>query len=157
MSTPYEKLYENILPKFKSYKIPLMSDEEVKEYLHDYFVPAIARFHVCTKDLTDRSDEQECFNCDLSDLEIDILSNYILLEYVDSTYIRTPLLLEVNLSSTDFNSYSPANMLSKLTEMQERYVAENEALLSRYAWICEKKQKTLLKSKKYSKKDSGDT
>ena len=36
MPTPYEKIYENLLPKFKSYKIPLMTEEEVKEYLHDY-------------------------------------------------------------------------------------------------------------------------
>ena len=31
MSTPYEKIYENLLPKFRSYEIPLMTTEEVKE------------------------------------------------------------------------------------------------------------------------------
>ena len=40
MSTPYEKIYENLLPKFRSYEIPMMTVEEVKENLHDYlFVP----------------------------------------------------------------------------------------------------------------------
>lgn len=135
MSTPYEKIYENVLSKFKSYEIPLMTEDEVKEYLHDFFIPAIARFHVCRKNLNDRDDILECFNSDLSDIEIEILSNYMLLEYIDSTYVRTPLLLKVNLSSSDFNSYSPANMLSKLTEMQKRYLSENETLLSRYAWM----------------------
>lgn len=135
MSTPYERIYENVLSKFKSYEIPLMTEDEVKEYLHDFFIPAIARFHVCRKNLNDRDDILECFNSDLSDIEIEILSNYMLLEYIDSTYVRTPLLLKVNLSSSDFNSYSPANMLSKLTEMQKRYLSENETLLSRYAWM----------------------
>lgn len=51
MPTPYEKIYENLLPKFRSYEIPMMTVEEVKENLHDYLVPAIARFHVCRKDL----------------------------------------------------------------------------------------------------------
>lgn len=135
MSTPYEKIYSNLLPKFQSYDIPLMTEEEAKDFLHDYFVAAISRFHVCRKDLNDRDDEHECFNADLSDIEIEILSNYLLLEYIDSTYVRTPLLLKVNLSSSDFNSYSPANMLDKLMAMHKTYLSENETLLSRYAWM----------------------
>lgn len=135
MATPYEKLYENILPKFRSHEIPLMTESEVKEYLHDFLVPAITRFHVCKKDLNDRDDIKEQFNEDLSDTEIDILSNYMLLEYIDSTYVRTPTLLKVNLSSADFNGYSPANMLDKLMSMHKTYSVENDTLLSRYAWM----------------------
>lgn len=135
MPTPYEKLYENLLPKFRSYEIPFMTEDEVKSELHDYLIPAAARFHVCKKDLTDRDDESECFRCELSDNEIEILSNYMLIEYIDSTYVRTPTLLKVNLSSSDFNAFSPANMLDKLLSMQKRYISENEGLLSRYAWL----------------------
>lgn len=135
MCTPYEKLYENLLPKFRSYEIPMMTEEEVKDYLHDYLIPAISRFHICRKDLNDRDDIQEQFNIELSDMEIEILSNYLLLEYIDSTYVRTPLLLKVNLSSSDFNAFSGANMLDKLMAMHSTYLKENETLLSRYAWI----------------------
>lgn len=135
MPTSYEKVYESFLPKLRSYEIPAMTEDEVRDYLHDYLVSAIAKFHVCRKDLDDRDDILQRFNVELSDAEIDILSNYMLLDYVDSTYIRTPSLLKVNLSSSDFNSYSPANMLSKLTEMQKRYLKENETLLARYAWM----------------------
>ena len=138
MPTPYEKIYENLLPKFKSYEIPLMTEEEVKEYLHDYFIPAISRFHICRKNLNDRDDTKEQFNSELSDTEIEILSNYVLLEYIDSTYVRTPTLLKVNLSSSDFNAFSPANMLDKLMAMHKTYLAENETLLSRYAWMSAK-------------------
>lgn len=139
MSTPYEKIYENLLPKFRSYEIPIMTEEEVKDYLHDYLIPAIARFHVCRQDLNDRDDILECFNVELSIMEIEILSNYVLLEYIDSTYVRTPTLLKVNLSSTDFNAFSPANMLDKLMAMHKTYLAENETLLSRYAWMGARK------------------
>lgn len=144
MFTPYEKIYENLLPKFRSYEIPLMTEEEVKEELHDYLIPAIARFHVCRKDLTDRDDILERFNSELSDTEIEILSNYVLLEYIDSTYVRTPTLLKVNLSSSDFNAFSPANMLDKLLTMHKTYLAENETLLSRYAWMGAKDSGILL-------------
>ena len=135
MATPYEKLYENLLPKFRSYEIPLMSTEEVKDYLHDFLIPAVSRFHVCRKNLNDRNDVLQRFNADLSDIEIEILSNYLLIEYIDSEYIRVPSLLKVQLPSSDFKAFSPANFLEKLMAMHKTYVAENETLLSRYAWM----------------------
>lgn len=135
MATPYEKIYENLLPKFRSYEIPLMSTEEVKDYLHDYLIPAISRFHVCRKDLNNRDDIIQKFNVDLSDIEIEILSNYLLIEYIDSEYVRTPSLLKVQLPSSDFKAFSPANFLDKLVAMHKTYVSENETLLSRYAWM----------------------
>ncbi len=135
MATSYEKIYENLLPKFRSYEIPLMSTEEVKDYLHDFLIPAISRFHVCRKDLSNRDDIIQRFNVDLSDIEIEILSNYLLMEYIDSEYIRTPSLLKVQLPSSDFKVFSPANFLDKLMAMHKTYVSENETLLSRYAWI----------------------
>lgn len=138
MATSYEKIYSNLLPKFRDYDIPIMTEDEVKELLHDFFVPAISSFHVCIKDLSDRDDVLEQFNCDLDDTEIEIISNYILLEFLSSKYIRTPSLLKVSLSSSDFNSYSPANMLDKLLDMKTKYISENETLLSRYAWITAK-------------------
>lgn len=135
MSTPYTAIYENMLPKFRSYEIPLMTIEEVQEYLHDFIAPAIARFHICRKDLNDRDETLEQFNVDLSLTEIEIISNFALIEYIDSTYVRTATLLKVNLSSSDFNSYSPANMLDKLLAMHDTYRRENETLLSRYSWM----------------------
>ena len=135
MPTPYEKIYENVLPKFKSYDILKMTENEVKEYLHDYLISAISRFHVCNKDLSNRDDNLEQFNVDLSDIEIEILSNYIVIEYLDSNYIKVPSLLKVALPSKDFIAYSPANMLDKLIVMHDTYRKENEGLLSRYAWM----------------------
>lgn len=135
MPTPYERLYDGFLPKLQSYDIYEMAEDDVKDFLYDYLLSAIPKFHVCRKDLNDRDDLLQRFNSDLSDIEIDILVNYMLLEYIDATYVRVPSLLKVNLSSTDFNAFSPANMLSKLTEMQKRFLKENETLLSRYAWL----------------------
>ena len=134
MATSYEKLYENLLPKFRSYEIPLMSVEEVKDYLHDFLIPAISRFHVCRKDLNNRDDILQRFNVDLSDIEIEILSNYLLIEYIDAEYIRTPSLLKVQLPSSDFKVFSSANMIEKLVNMHKTYLSENETLLARYAW-----------------------
>lgn len=144
MYTQYEKLYDNLLPKFHSHEIPLMTVEEVKDYLHDFLIPAISRFHVCRKNLSDRDDILQRFNVELSDIEIEILSNYLLIEYIDSTYIRVPTVLKASLSSSDFNAFSPANFLDKLLVMHKTYVTENETLLSRYAWMGAKESGVLL-------------
>lgn len=135
MATSYEKIYDNLLPKFRSYEIPLMSTEEVKDYLHDYLIPAISRFHVCRKDLTDRDEILQRFNVDLSNEEIEILTNYLLIELLDSEYIRVPSLLKISLPSSDFKAFSKANLIDKLMAMHKTYVSENETLLSRYAWM----------------------
>lgn len=151
MFTSYEKIYSNLLSKFRSYEIPLMNESEVKKYLGDFFIPAISRFHVCRKNLNDRDDILERFNSKLSDMEIEILSNFMLLEYIDSTYIRVPSLLKVNLSSSDFNAFSPANMIDKLMLMHKTYLSENETLLSRYAWSKENSDVLSSIRKKYKK------
>lgn len=134
MYTSYERIYEGFLAKIQSYDIYKMTEDDVRDCLHDYLVSAIPKFHVCRTDLTDRDDLLQRFNQELSDIEIEIIVNYMVLEYVDATYIRVPTLLKVSLSSSDFNAFSNANLLSKLTEMQKRFLTENETLLSRYAW-----------------------
>ena len=113
--------------------------------LKDYLVPAITRFYVCTKDLSDRDDEVKCFNEELTDDEVEILSNYMLIEFVDSNYIRVPSILKATLSSSDFNAFSSANLLAKLLEMRNTYMEENETLLSRYAWLCNDNIKNIFK------------
>lgn len=144
MYTPYEKIYDNLLPKFRSYEIPLMTVEEVRDYLHDFLIPAISRFHVCRKDLNDRDDIVQRFNVELSDIEIEILSNYMLVEYIDSAYIRVPSLLKKQMPSSDFKVFSDANFLDKLMSMHKTYKAENETLLSRYAWMGAKESSVKL-------------
>ena len=144
MYTPYEKLYDNLLPKFRSYEIPFMTTEEVKDYLNDFLISAISKFHVCRKDLNDRDDNLQRFNVELSDIEIEILTNYLLIELMDSEYIRVPSLLKISLPSNDFKAFSKANFLDKLVAMHKNYISENETLLSRYAWMGAKESGVLL-------------
>lgn len=151
MATPYEKIYDRALLKFESYEIPLMEELEAKEYLYDFLITAIAKFYICSKDLSDRNEDSEQFNVDLSNDEIEILANYLVLEYLDSNYIRVPTLLEVSLSSTDFNAFSNANHLDKLIVMHDTFLSDNETLISRYAWLNLPKDKQYKLGYKISK------
>ena len=127
--------YKQVIRNKGASGIDEMTCEEVKDYLHDYLISAISRFHVCRKDLNDRDDIVQRFNVDLSDIEIEILTNYLLIELMDSEYVRVPSLLKISLPSSDFKAFSKANFLDKLVAMHKNYVSENETLLSRYAWM----------------------
>ena len=133
MGTPYTELYGSVLSKIKDYDFLNLEESQVYGVLSDYLRPAIAAFRGCRQDLSQRNKVK--FKCKLTDAEIEILSNYMVINYLDSNYIRVPLMLKQTLSSKDFNAFSPANHLGKLMEIREKYRKDNETLLSRYRWI----------------------
>lgn len=134
LATTYEDIYSRVLPKFTNYNILNMEDSEVRDMLQDYLMIAIPKFHVCRKDLYDKDDYAETFNVELSEMEMDILTNYMCIAYIDAEYINTPLMLKSALNSRDFNTFSPANHLDKLLLTHKTLLMDNEALLMRYAW-----------------------
>ena len=77
MYTSYERIYEGFLAKIQSYDIYKMTEDDVRDCLHDYLVSAIPKFHVCRTDLTDRDDLLQRFNQELSDTEIEIIVKII--------------------------------------------------------------------------------
>ena len=133
MGTPFTELYESALSKIRDYDFLNLDEDEIYEVLSDYLRPAIAAFRGCRQDLSQRNKVR--FKCKLTDTEIEILSNYMVIAYLDSNYIRVPLALKQTLSSKDFNAFSPANQLEKMINMREKYRKDNETLLSRYRWI----------------------
>lgn len=137
LATPYEKIYERFLPKLQDFDIPTLKLNVAENIMFDYLNIAISRFGLCRQDLSDRNDDFQQFNIDLTDKEIDILSNYMVIEYIDANYIRTPTLLKVSLSSSDFHAFSNANHLDKLTNMHQLFVKDNDKLLMEYSWYVE--------------------
>lgn len=133
MGTPYTVLYESVLSKIKDYDFLSLDEQDIYDVLSDYVRPAIVSFRICKVDLSDRDDDG--FHITLNDTEIEILSNYMVINYLDSNYIRVPLALKQTLSSRDFNAFSPANQLDKLISVRNKYLSDNETLLSRYSWI----------------------
>lgn len=133
MGTPFTVLYDGVLSKIKDYDFFNMKQEEIYGILFDYIRPAVVAFRGCKQDISQR--EEDCFKCELTDTEIEILVNYMTIAYLDSNYIRVPLALKQTLSSKDFNAFSPANHLEKMMEIREKYRKENETLLVRYSYI----------------------
>ena len=144
MATSYETLYSNLLPKFQSYEIASLDKEAIKELLYDYIASAITKFHICRNNLFDRNEQQ--FNCDLSAIEIEIISDYMLIAYVNANYIITPTLLKVAVGSSDFKAFSNANQLDKLLALYKALLEETETLVMRYSWTNRSNIKNIIKS-----------
>jgi hypothetical protein len=133
VSTPYKVLYDNVLSKIRDYDLNDLEENEIYEILSDYLLPAIVSFRVCKKDLSDR--DSVGFNATLNDTEIEILSNYMALEYIRGNYIRVPNMMKMQLSSKDFNAFSPANQLDKIQSSADKLLFDTETLVTRYTWL----------------------
>lgn len=122
MGTPYSALYQSVLSKLKDYAFADMTDEEIYAVLKEYIRPAAVRFSTCAR--LERDDAAAAFAAMLSDDEIEILSLFMVVEYLDANFIRVPAMMRPALPSKDFAAFSPANHLSKLMDMRSLYMKE---------------------------------
>ena len=129
--TYYTELYDSVFDKIKDYDFYNMSYEETCDILSAYIRPAVIRFDICKTDLSMRDEEK--FLNKLNDIEFEIISNYMVVLYLDSNYLRVPNLLKPMLSNKEFNEFSPANHLAKVTDVRNMYQKENDGLRMRYS------------------------
>lgn len=122
MMTPYHEVYGRFLSKITDYSLleKIEKDSEfVESILHDYLLGAIANFtYAPSNKLEERDDESQSFKSELKQIEIEILSKFMVVEYLSSTIISTDK-IEFNLPSKDFNVFSPANLIKEVREIKE--------------------------------------
>lgn len=133
MATTYKELYNSVYSKIKDYDFVNMLEEDVDDILHDYLRPAIVAFEECNQDLSDRDEELKCFNINLTDVNFEILSNFMVVVYLDSTFIRTSLMLQAHMSTSDFHKYDNNNVLGKAIEVRDMYKKENKQWMINYS------------------------
>lgn len=131
--TTYKSLYNSVYSKIKDFELAAMSEAEADEIMSDYLRPAIVSFECCDQDLADRDDVNACFNFDLADKNFEILSNFMVIHYLDSTYIRNSLMLKAHMSTIDFHKFDNKDVLSKALEVRNRYRKENKQLMINYS------------------------
>ena len=128
-NTTYYELCDSVFPKIKDYGLNNLDQNTAFEIILEYLSPAIIMFSGCTQDLYDKDDELGEFNFKLTEKNFQILSNYMVICYLDANYIRTGEMLKSHLSSTDFHKYDNKDTLSKVKEIREMYKAENDQLM----------------------------
>ncbi len=133
LATTYKELYDSVYSKIKDYDFVDMLEEDADEILHDYLRPAVVAFECCNQDLSDRDEDSQQFNITLNDVNFEILSNFMVIVYLDSTYIRTSLMLKAHMSTADFHKYDNKDVLSKVIEARDMYKRENKQWMINYS------------------------
>ena len=127
-NTTYKELADAVFLKIKDHSFCEMSEDIAYEIVIGYMKTAIVAYQSATEDLSDRDDELAEFNFKLSDTTFVILVNYMVLEWLDSNYIRTSSALKARLSSSDFHSLQLSNQLGKAMELRTLLKTENDQL-----------------------------
>ena len=127
-NTTYKELADAVFLKIKDHSFCEISEDIAYEIVIGYMKPAIVAYQSATEDLSDRDDELAEFNFKLNDTTFVILANYMVLEWLDSNYIRTSSALKSRLSSSDFHSLQLSNQLGKAMELRTLLKTENDQL-----------------------------
>lgn len=116
MATPYAEIYDLALASIRDYQLDNLnnkSEENLMMYLEGFLKKAIPRFYNCRKDLSDRDDYLRQFNCDLDDLEKNILADYLVVAYLDKEIIDRRQITGMMQNKNEANRYSEANLLKE--------------------------------------------
>lgn len=132
MATPFEEVYHFFLSKVSDYSFVNLTEGELEEEFEKYLRSACSKFFTAEsrlrKDLTFKT-----FENNLTDLELEILSLLMVIEYLNPKIISTENMKQF-LASKEYKIYSQANHLSKLIELKNSIKQEVTHLMSSYSY-----------------------
>lgn len=136
MATPFKDVYDLALISINDFrldKLYLSAPSNFWNVLYGYLLKSIPKFTTCKVDLSDRTSNAETgqFNNTLSDIEKDILSIYVVLEWIDSQILVSQE-LGLLLNDTDFRHSSEANVLNAKTTLRDKKREELSDYLVQY-------------------------
>ena len=131
--TAYTTIYNSFLDKVNDYDLADMTAELAQTLMRGWLNQAVVRFlESCKKDLTQT--EEGGFTEDLDLMEIDILTEGMVEAWLKP--IRNNLdLLRNALSTKDFTTFSPANLLDKVNDTYSMAHANFLSRIKEYSFI----------------------
>lgn len=127
-NTTFKELADSVFLKIKDIDLAQLPEDVAYQIVKGYIKPACVQFQSCnTQDLFDRDDKLEQFNFHLTDTNFELLSNYMVVSWLDSQILTTNN-LRSRLTSSDFKSLNLHNQLSKLVELRTMLKSENDQL-----------------------------
>ena len=75
----------------------------------------------------------DSFEDELDDVEIDIICNYMLVEWL-KPYLYSSEILRERLSTKDYSEYSPANLIDKINVLYDDTVKKSRLLAVNYTY-----------------------
>lgn len=130
--TEYNTVFSVFRDKVTDTELVMLDESQEYEVLYGYMKNAISKFgRLCSK-LADRDDEQKCFTDDLTEMEIDILTELMVVAWLKPKYLRNENFRN-NLSTKDYSFYSPANLLNQLRQTYESAQKNARSMMNTYS------------------------
>ena len=126
-NTTFKEVADIFFNKIKDYSFLSLPEETAYEVAIGYIKPAISKFQSCTQSL-EVDDVLQEFEEKLTDNNVQMLCNYMVIEYLDSNYILTSSALKARLSSSDFHATGQKDMLTKALQVRDVLKSENDQL-----------------------------
>lgn len=130
MNTPFEDVISVFLSKITDYSILELDEEDLNEEFRMILFKAFSRFVTIKKCKLDKYLGE--FTRELTDLEINIISSFMVSEWL-TPKIYSITLLKPSLSSKEFTTYSQANHLKELIEIKTKIDKESHYWMNRYS------------------------
>ena len=128
MNTRYKDLCNIFFNKIKDYSLASLDEETAYEIATNYIASACLRFESCTQDLENRDDLLQEFEMQITPNNLEILTNYMVVEWIDREFVHTTSALKSRLSSSDFKSLNLQQQLTKALEVRSTLLSENDRL-----------------------------
>lgn len=131
--TAYTTIYNSFLDKVNDYDLADMTAELAQASMRGWLNQAVVRFlESCKKDLTQT--EEGGFTEDLDLMEIDILTEGMVEAWLKPIHNNLDLLRNA-LSTKDFTTFSPANLLDKVNDTYSMAHANFLSRIKEYSFI----------------------
>lgn len=131
--TPYRQIYEQFAQKISDIKLLSLSDEDIASMMYGWMRSACVKFLNSENDLTDRDDILQQFNYDLSELDQEIIANFMIVEWLEPQ-LNSTLLTSQFYGSKEEKFYAQANQLDKLMNLSEKNQIKTKKLIRDYGY-----------------------
>lgn len=133
MPTAYAVVYDSFLSKITDYQLSSMSQSDAEANMLGWMNTAIAKFVRCKTDLTQRDDTAQQFNVTLKPLEVEVLANLMVVEYLQPK-VKTSQTMRQMLSDSDYKTYSQANQIDSMLKLYSTTKSDADTLMTQYTY-----------------------
>jgi len=135
MSTQYSDIYNSFKDKITDYDLLTYEQDIQEEILLNLLNQACARFQrICKKDLTNRDDLIMEFNADLSLEEIDIITDWMVVNWL-YPYLNNAENLKNYISTKDFKLFSSADLLRAIQNTYDTCRKNAKSKMNEYSFV----------------------
>lgn len=132
MSTPFTDIFDLFLSKITDSQMLSMSQTDLEDQMYNFLISSIPRFRTCKQSL-DYDSVNRTFNVDLTIDEKEILSQWMLYNYLDQNIFRIELLKQ-SLSSKDYALYSQAQHIKELLDLRKNIYDDVNQMIIDYGY-----------------------